>query len=133
VDVETSTTGHVSVVGNAGWWAREGVRARYDQQPIEATALLLAAEAALEVTRDEGHRSTMERCYSWFLGRNDGDMVIALPERGACHDGLTPSGVNRNQGAESSLMWLIALERIRQLRRTSDAGVCDAVPVHLPL
>jgi hypothetical protein len=44
VDVETSATGHVSVVGNAGWWARDGVRARYDQQPIEATALLLAAE-----------------------------------------------------------------------------------------
>ena len=133
VDVETSTTGHVSVVGNAGWWARDGVRARYDQQPIEATALLLAAEAALGVTGDEDHRSTMERCYGWFLGRNDGDAVIALPERGACHDGLTPSGVNRNQGAESSLMWLIALERIRQVRRTNAARTCDAVPVHVPL
>ena len=133
VNVETSTTGHLSVVGNAGWWARDGVRARYDQQPIEATALLLAAEAALEVTGDEDHRLTMERCYGWFLGRNDGDVVIALPEQGACHDGLTPSGVNRNQGAESSLMWLIALERIRQLRRTSDARTCDAVPVHVPL
>jgi hypothetical protein len=58
----------------------------------------------------------------------------SLPsERGACHDGLTPSGLNGNQGAESSLMWLIALERIRQLRRTSDAHTCDAVPVHVPL
>ena len=79
------------------------------------------------------HRSTMERCYGWFLGRNDGDVVIALPERGACHDGLTPSGVNRNQGAESSLMWLMALERIRLLRRTSGVRTCDAVPVHVPL
>jgi hypothetical protein len=74
----------------------------------------------------------MERCYDWFLGRNDGDVVIALPEPGACQDGLTPSGVNGNQGAESSLMWLIALERIRQLRRTSDGQTCDAVPVHVP-
>jgi hypothetical protein len=133
VDVETSTAGYLSVVGNAGWWPRNGVRARYDQQPIEATALLLAAAAALEVTGGESHRLTMERCYGWFLGRNDGDIVIALPERGACHDGLTPSGVNRNQGAESSLMWLIALERIRQLRRTSDTRICDAVAVNVPL
>jgi len=133
VDVETSAAGHLSVVGNAGWWTRDGVRARFDQQPIEATALLLAAETAFELTGDEDHRSTMERCYGWFLGRNDRDKVIALPERGACYDGLTPSGVNRNQGAESCLMWLIALERIRRLRLTSDARICDAGPVQLPL
>lgn len=133
VDLETAAAGHLSVVGNAGWWTRDGVRAQYDQQPIEATALLLAAEAALEVTGNENHRSTMERCYSWFLGGNDGNVVIALPERGACHDGLTSSGVNQNQGAESSLMWLMALERIRRLRRTSDARICDAVPVNMPL
>jgi len=133
VAVETSAAGHLSVIGNAGWWAHDGVRARYDQQPIEATALLLAAEAAIEMTGDASHRSTMERCYAWFLGRNDGDVEIALPDRGACQDGLTSSGVNRNQGAESSLMWLIALERIRRLRRTGDAAICDAVPVNGPL
>jgi hypothetical protein len=85
------------------------------------------------VSGGEDHRSTMERCYGWFLGRNDNDVVIALPERGASYNGLTPSGVNRNQGAESSLMWLIALEHIRQLRQTDDARICDAVPVHEPL
>ena len=109
--------GHFSPIGNRGWWPRGGPRARYDQQPIEATALLLAAEAAFEVTGGPSHRATMEWAYGWFLGRNDARRRVALPETGACHDGLTPTGVNANQGAESTLMWLIALERIRAARQ----------------
>ena len=58
----------------------------------------------------------MERAYAWFLGGNDLGLDIADPGRGASHDGLTPTGVNLNQGAESTLMWLIALEHIRALR-----------------
>ena len=59
----------------------------------------------------------MEMAYGWFLGANDVAARVAEPERGACHDGVTPSGVNENQGAESTLMWLIALEEIRSLRQ----------------
>ena len=58
----------------------------------------------------------MEWAYGWFLGRNDARRMVALPATGACHDGLMPTGVNANQGAESTLMWLIALERIRAAR-----------------
>jgi hypothetical protein len=83
---------------------------------MEATALILAAEAAYEATGDYSHRATMEWAYGWFLGRNDGGDPVAIPETGGGRDGLTPSGVNRNQGAESTLMWLIALERIRAAR-----------------
>ena len=96
--------------------AYRGPRAQYDQQPMEATSLLLAAEAAFAVTGDQRHRTTMEWAYAWFLGANDGPTPVALPSLGAGQDGLTPSGVNTNQGAESTLMWLIALERIRFAR-----------------
>lgn len=116
IDVQTSPAGHLSPIGNDGWWPRGGRRARFDQQPIEATALLQAARAGLAVTGDARYEIAMERCYGWFLGRNDGGGAVAIPERGACHDGLTLTGVNTNQGAESTLMWLTAVEGIRDVR-----------------
>ena len=115
IDVQTSTDGHLSPIGNA-CWPRGGQKARFDQQPIEATTLLLAAESAYHVTAYERHQIAMERAYAWFLGKNDLGVDVADPMRGAGYDGLTAHGVNTNQGAESTLMWLIAAEHIRALR-----------------
>jgi hypothetical protein len=58
----------------------------------------------------------MEQAYGWFLGANDGAIPVATARRGACFDGLTPRGVNANQGAESTLVWLLALEHVRASR-----------------
>lgn len=115
IDVQTSTDGHLSPIGNR-FWPRGGQKARFDQQPIEATTLLLAAEAAYHVTGYERHRRATERAYAWFLGKNDLGVDVADPLRGAGYDGLTAHGVNTNQGAESTLMWLTAVEHIRALR-----------------
>jgi hypothetical protein len=112
---QTDRSGHLSPVGN-GWWLHGGQKSRFDQQPIEATALLLAAEAAYEATGEDRYNAAMERAYAWFLGDNDLGLPVAIPERGASFDGLTPRGVNTNQGAESTLMWLIASEHIRAFR-----------------
>lgn len=119
IDAQTAPEGHLSVVGN-GWWPHGGTRAQFDQQPIEATSLLLASEAALRVTGRPRYRETMERAYAWFLGDNDLHVPVAEPTRGACRDGLTPDGANTNEGAESTLMWLIAAEHIRALRATAN-------------
>jgi hypothetical protein len=115
IDIQTAPAGHLSPIGNH-WWSQGGDRSRFDQQPIEATTLLLAAEAALALTGDDRYRVAMERAYAWFLGANDLGLAIADPARGAGCDGLTRTGVNTNQGAESTLMWLIALEHVRALR-----------------
>ncbi len=115
IDVQMSPEGHLSPIGN-GWWSHGGERSRFDQQPIEATALLLAAESALAATSEDRYRTAMELAYGWFLGENDLGVPVADPEHGASFDGLTPDGVNANQGAESTLMWLIALEHIRTMR-----------------
>ena len=115
IEVQMSPKGRFSPVGN-GWWPRGGTRSQFDQQPIEATALLLAAEAAHNVTREPRYLEAMERAYAWFLGGNDLGRRIATPARGACSDGLTSTGVNTNEGAESTLMWLIAAERVRLMR-----------------
>jgi hypothetical protein len=118
VTAQTAAGGHLSPIGN-GWWTVGGTRSRFDQQPIEATSILLAAEAALEATDDPRFTVVMERAYGWFLGENDLGMAVADPDRGAGHDGLTATGVNANQGAESTLMWLTALEHIRAVRRAA--------------
>jgi hypothetical protein len=117
IDAATAPGGHLSPVGN-GWWLDGGERSRYDQQPIEATSILLAAEAALDATGDVRYRTAMEAAYAWFLGHNDTGIQVADAVRGASHDGLTPSGPNLNEGAESTLMWLMALEHVRRLRAT---------------
>jgi hypothetical protein len=125
IRVQTAAAGHLTSIGN-GWWPRAGIRARFDQQPIEATALLLAAEAALGATGAPRYRAAMERAYAWFLGDNDLGVRLADPARGAGSDGLTPRGRNTNEGAESTLMWLMAAERIRSLRVD---GEVEADPV----
>jgi hypothetical protein len=126
IAVQTAPEGHLSPVGN-GWWPRGGERSRFDQQPIEATSLLLAAEVAFRATERGRYRSAMERCYAWFLDGNDLGVDVADPTRGAGRDGLTASGVNLNEGAESTLMWLIALEQIRSLR--AERSSFDRAPI----
>lgn len=125
IEAQTAESGHCSPIGN-GWWERGGTKAMFDQQPIEPTALLLAAEAALQATGDHRYAVAMERAYAWFLGRNDLGVAIAVPARGACRDGLTPRGANTNEGAESTLMWLLAVEHIRALREAEAEPVAVA-------
>jgi hypothetical protein len=115
IEAQTAPDGHLSPIGNE-WWPRGGRMSHFDQQPIDATALLLAAEAAHAVTGSARYEAAMERSYAWFLGANDLGLYVADPARGACCDGLEESGVNRNQGAESTLMWLTAVEHIRAYR-----------------
>jgi hypothetical protein len=114
--VQTTRGGSFSPVGSAGWWPRGGIRSRFDQQPIEATAMILTAAAAFAATDDERYRRTSEAAYGWFLGDNDAGIPVADVATGGCHDGLSADRVNLNLGAESTLMWLTALETIRLLR-----------------
>ena len=118
VDVQTGDGGVFSPIGNQNWWPRGGERSRFDQQPIEAASMIAAAAAAYKTTRRRRYVDAAEMAYGWFLGDNDTGIPIANPLSGGCFDGLTPSGPNQNQGAESTIMWLIALETMRELRRS---------------
>jgi glycosyltransferase involved in cell wall biosynthesis len=115
-DAQESQGGRFSAIGNDGWWPRGGSKATYDQQPIEAASMIEAAATAFAATRDPRWSRLAERAYAWFLGENDSRLRVADPDRGASHDGLLANGVNPNQGAESTLCWLLAVERIRELR-----------------
>jgi hypothetical protein len=127
-DAQTASAGYLSLIGNRGWWPRGEIAARFDQQPIDAAAMVVAADDAFTATSDRRYLDLAERAYGWFLGDNDLGVRLADPGTGGCADGLTPGGVNANQGAESTLMWLTALERIRRLRAaTRPVGVGSSV------
>jgi hypothetical protein len=115
VRIQTDPKGHFSPIGNRGWYARNGERARFDQQPVEAQNMLEACMEAYKVTRDEKWIHAAMRCLGWFLGQNDLETPIYDFRTGGCCDGLTPDGANLNQGAESTLAWLLSLLNMRSL------------------
>ena len=109
-------------IGNDGWWPRGGTRADSTSSPSRPRRLILAAAAAYGVTQDAGYIRAAEAAYGWFLGDNDAGLVVADVATGGCHDGLAEDHVNPNQGAESTLMWLTALETMRSLRTNAMAA-----------
>jgi len=122
LDVQTDATdGHISLVGNKGWYKRGGRKARFDQQPIEIAALIDACYEAYRETRDERWRLAMDRCFDWFLGENDLHEMVCDFKTGSCSDGLVATGINQNQGAESVISWLMALHRMHEVARISAA------------
>ncbi|MBN3033304.1 MAG: glycosyltransferase [Candidatus Saganbacteria bacterium] len=105
----TNNNGRLSVVGSRGWYKRGGERARYDQQPIDAAALVLAYQSAYRVTREKEYLQKMRWAFGWFLGENDMGMSLYDHETKGCADGLLPEGVSLNQGGESMVSFLMAL------------------------
>ena len=106
LDHQTTNGGVFWPVGNEGWYPRGETKALYDQQPVEAATMADAALAAFRLSGDEKHLAVFRRAYAWFHGHNSLRKPLADVASGACFDGLTTSGVNRNQGAESTLAYL---------------------------
>jgi hypothetical protein len=82
--------------------------AQYDQQAIETMAMVLVYFKAYEVTKDEKYMQNLYQSYQWFLGENSLNLPLYDHETKGCADGLQNLGVNRNQGAESTLAYLIS-------------------------
>ena len=104
----TLKQGYLNPVGNAGWLKKGESMAPYDQQAIETMASVLAYFKAYEVTQDEKYLAAMYQSYQWFLGENSLNLPLYDHETKGCADGLEVGGVNRNQGAESTLAYLIS-------------------------
>lgn len=110
--------GHFVPVGSNGFYSQGGERARFDQQPVEAQAMVSACLEAYRLTGDKHWRTEARRAFEWFLGRNDLNLPIYDPTTGGCRDGLHPDRVNENQGAESTLSFLQALLELRLAENT---------------
>lgn len=115
LEVMTESDGTLAPVGNDGWYHRDGPPARFDQQPIEVHALLEACIEVYNITSEEHWLVEARRCFDWFLGKNQLNKALYDYETGGCRDGLQPGGVNENEGAESTLAWLLSLLAIRSL------------------
>lgn len=107
--------GYFVPIGNDGWYIKNGNKARFDQQPIEAHAMIEASTEAFNITRDKKWIDTATTCFNWYLGQNDLKTSLYDPKTGGCRDGLMPEGVNQNEGAESTLAWLLSLIAMQKL------------------
>ncbi len=115
VSIQTSSEGHFLPVGNQGFYPRGGNRARFDQQPIEAHATISACIDAYHLTGQAWWKQEAIRAFEWFVGRNDVGTALYDPLTGGCCDGLSTEGPSANQGAESTLVFLLSLAELQLL------------------
>lgn len=104
----TLKDGYLSIIGNEKWYKKDGERSMFAQQPVDALAMVLMYHQAFNVTKDKEYLNNLFTCFMWFLGENDLRMSLFDFETKGCCDGFERDGVNRNQGAESSLAYLIS-------------------------
>ena len=116
MDVQTSENGHFRPIGSNGFYRRGGARAHFDQQPIEAHAMVSACLEAYRATLDPRWYEDAHKAFDWFLGWNDLGLELYSPNTGGCRDALHVDRVNGNQGAESTLAFLLALAELRLMR-----------------
>jgi hypothetical protein len=114
----SESDGHFVPIGSQGFYRRGGEKARFDQQPIEAAGAVSACLQAHRITGDSRWRSQAWSAFNWFLGNNDLQLPLYDPVSGGCRDGLHPDRANENQGAESTLSFLMSLLEMRSLEES---------------
>src|SRR5437870_1212938 len=107
--VQKAPAGHYRPIGSNGFYVRGGARAEFDQQPVEANAMVSACLEAYRFTQDPEWSKEARRSFEWFLGRNDLGLPLYDSSTGGCRDGLHQDRVNENQGAESTLAFHLSL------------------------
>jgi hypothetical protein len=115
VKLQRAPQGHFRAIGSDGFYRRGGHPAWFDQQPIEAYATVSACLEAYRATDDPVWLHEARSAFEWFLGRNDLGQDLYDPVSGGCYDGLHQDRVNRNQGAESTLAFLLSLAEMNLL------------------
>lgn len=104
----TLKDGYLSIIGNEKWYKKDEERSVFAQQPIDALAMILMYHQAFHLKKDKDYLNKLFTCFMWFLGDNDLRMKLYDFETKGCCDGLERNGVNSNQGAESTLAYLIS-------------------------
>ncbi|MEA1924480.1 MAG: glycosyltransferase [Candidatus Altiarchaeota archaeon] len=104
----TFIDGRFTPVGQDGWYLKNGHRAHFDQQPVDAASMVQTLVLAGKITKKGVYWGDAITAFRWFLGANSLNQVIYDESTGGCHDGLGESSINLNQGAESTISYLIA-------------------------
>jgi glycosyltransferase involved in cell wall biosynthesis len=125
VSIQRSDDDYFAPIGSDGFYRRGGPRAFFDQQPVEAGALVSACLEAQRVTGDAAWSGHARHAFNWFLGQNQLQQPLYDAGTGGCRDGLHADRVNENQGAESTLSFLLALLALRSADRAGTIATPD--------
>jgi len=106
-------------IGSNGFFVEGSEKARFDQQPVEACATIAACLEVYRLTEQGLWFEEAQRVFRWFLGKNDLEAPLYDATTGGCRDGLHPDRINENQGAESTLSFLMALLEMQRARVTN--------------
>lgn len=112
--IQTTQGGYFRSIGSNGFYQKEGVRADFDQQPVEAQAMVSACQEAFHATKDPKWSLEAKRAFEWFLGRNDLGTSLYDFTTGGCSDGLHADRISENQGAESTLAFQLSLAEMNR-------------------
>jgi glycosyltransferase involved in cell wall biosynthesis len=130
ISMQCSPDGHFAAIGSNGFYHRGASPAAFDQQPVEACATAAAAVAAHGSTGDPRWAEHGRRAFNWFLGQNHLQQWLYDASTGGCRDGLHSDRINRNQGAEATLSFLLALCDMRAADRV-DAPATPTPALHV--
>jgi glycosyltransferase involved in cell wall biosynthesis len=119
-EIQRSSDGYFAPIGSNGFYTRGETKAQFDQQPVEACAMVSACLEAQHATGDARWSDFARSAFDWFLGQNQLQELICDPATGGCRDGLHADRVNQNQGAESTLCYLLALVEMRLADRATE-------------
>lgn len=119
LSVQVSEGGDFTPIGSNGFYKRGESKAEFDQQPVEAAGMVSACLDALRVTGNAHWARDARRAFGWYLGQNSLQQSLYDPMTGGCRDGLHADRMNENQGAESTLSFLMALFDMRAADRSN--------------
>jgi hypothetical protein len=107
----------LSPIGQNGWYNRNGKRSFFDQQPIDASSMVQTYLVAYSITKNRDYYEKAVLAFNWFLGKNHLKQMIYNEVTGGCHDGLSKNSINLNQGAESTIEYLISRLMLEEIKK----------------
>ncbi len=116
LESKTFSNGYFKPIGCNGWLNKGKPAAEFDEQPVEACETMLAYIDAYKISGEKHYLDKAKTCFSWYCGQNSKKLSLIDFETGGCYDGITPEGLNLNQGAESVVsFWVACLEMQKYL------------------
>ncbi|MFH1365754.1 MAG: glycosyltransferase [archaeon] len=107
----------LSPIGQNGWYNRHGTRSFFDQQPIDASSMVQTSLVAYSITENKKYYNNAVLAFNWFLGKNHLKQMMYNEGTGGCHDGLSKNSINLNQGAESTIEYLISRLMLEEIKK----------------
>ena len=107
----------LSPIGQNGWYNRNGKRSFFDQQPIDASSMVQTYLIAYSITKNKKYYENAVLAFNWFLGKNHLKQMIYNEITGGCYDGLSKNSINLNQGAESTIEYLISRLMLEEIKK----------------